>query len=80
MEVEQTVGLTALNAAMERIDLRKKEIDGILEAIETVVWLFESGSDSATVQPRRKFKARQGPSEIARTTNAIVRERKAAAP
>ena len=50
-QVEDAFGLDAIIAATERIDQRKREIEEKLEALETVIWLFDAEWDPARVKP-----------------------------
>jgi DNA-binding XRE family transcriptional regulator len=47
---EDAIGLAAIIEATNRCDARKKEIDEKLAAIETVIWLFDTNWNPATVK------------------------------
>jgi hypothetical protein len=49
--VEDAIGLDAIIEASNRCDARKEEIGKTLEAIETVIWLFEPDWNPAAVRP-----------------------------
>jgi hypothetical protein len=46
-EVGDAFGLQAIIAATERSDQRKRQIEEQLQAIETVIWLFDPDWDPA---------------------------------
>lgn len=72
--VEDASGLDAIIAATERSDQRKKEIDEKLEAIETVIWLFDPEWDPAAVRPKYPRMTYAPPKAISRAAYAILRD------
>lgn len=74
--VEDAVGLDAIIEATNRCDARKAEIVEKLEAIETVIWMFDEGWDPAIVRPNYPRKKHLKPGAISRAAYAILRDAK----
>ena len=73
-QIEDIVGLPAIIAATDLIDRRKAEINEKLEAIETVIWLFDESWDPANVTPIPPRSAKRKTGEISRAAYGILRE------
>ncbi|MEJ0025500.1 MAG: hypothetical protein WDN01_05680 [Rhizomicrobium sp.] len=71
---EDAVGLDAIIEATNRCDLRKKDLDEKLSAIETVIWLFDPDWDPAKVRPTYPRKQHVTKGAISRTVYAILRD------
>lgn len=72
--VEDAIGLDAIIEASDRCDARKEEIEKTLEAIETVIWLFDPDWNPATVRPnypRQRFVSR---GDLSKPLFAILKE------
>src|SRR6202012_3015255 len=68
--------LDAIIEATHQCDKRKKDIDNKLEAIETVIWMFDAEWNPATVRPNYPRKKHHKPGTISRAAFAVLREAK----
>ena len=74
INIGNPIGLDAILEAADRSEVRKQEIDDVLAALETVIWLFEPEWDPSTIIPKGQFKRKQPNREISRNVYAFVRE------
>jgi len=72
--VEDAIGVSAIIEATQNADLRKKDLLEKLEAIETVIWLFDDSWDPATVRPKSPRKRKGPPKAINATALTVLRE------
>jgi hypothetical protein len=73
---EDAVGMAAIMEATNRCDTRKKEITEKLEAIETVIWMYDADWDPAKVRPNYPRKKHLKPGAIIRAGYAVLRDAK----
>jgi hypothetical protein len=73
-EVEPVVGLSAIIAATEQIDRRKKEINEKLINLEESIWLFDPQWDPARITPVHARRRTRKPGDISRTAYGVLRE------
>lgn len=71
--VEDATGLKEITAATQRADERKREIDDILAAIETVVWLYDPKWDPSGLRPLTPRKKHWTPNTISRAALRVLR-------
>jgi len=74
--VEDAYGLDAITEATNRCDQRKTEINELLAAIETVIWLYDPDWDPAKVRPNYPRNKHLKPGAIARTAYSVLRDAK----
>lgn len=73
-KVEDAMGVKAIVAATQRGDQRKREIDDILAAIETVVWLYDPKWDPSGLRPLTPRTKHWTRSTISRAALKILRD------
>jgi len=73
-QVGDAFGLKAIIAATERSDRRKREIEEQLEALETVIWLFDPEWDPALAEPNYPRMPHKKPGEISKAAYCVLRE------
>lgn len=71
-QVGDAFGLKAIIAATERADQRKRQIEEQLEALETVIWLFDPDWDPAVVRPNYPRVPHKKRGDIAKTAYAVL--------
>jgi len=71
--VEDATGLKEIVAVTQRADDRKREIDDILVAIETVVWLYDPKWDPSGLRPLTPRKKYWTPNTISRAALRVLR-------